>query len=145
MQNNISIELNAALAKAETDFGLREVLQKYGLSDNELVTVEFKFGDETLFVIQRDVNTSSNQRPGELADRQDRESQVRQQTSEEIGREVAEVFSRADVLSTFRNLLQERNVTISTENPVMVEIISAGGFRLTSLKCPCSDRPCCQV
>jgi len=140
--DNMNVELNAALTKVETEFGLSEILHRHGVSKNELITIEFKHDNKTLFVSQRAIDSASVS-----VDWKTKEDSANQQTGKDFGQEVAEVFSRADVLSTFRSVLQGRSVSISAENPVIVEIRRGNGVRLTSLRCPCPDPAfrCCQM
>lgn len=158
MKNNeIAAELIKALTNAENKFGLSEILQRQGILKDEIVTIEFKLGNETLLTCQRSFNSLSTQCCWDRAhkktigsdDKKQSIESIRQDTSEvlsekNIGQDIAEILSEAGMLNTFKNALLKRDVTISETQPVIVQFSFNNGFAVT-LKCPCSPKPCCQI
>lgn len=143
--NNIWSTLNEAMTKVETEFGLSDIFQKNGLSRDEPVTVEFRCGDETLSIFQRHREPSSTQCYWVRADEQKIENPGMQQLNRNFGQDLVEILNKADMLSSFKNALLQHGVTISEEQPVIVQFRLANGAGLTWLKCPCDNRPCCQI
>ena len=144
--NDIASELIQALNKAEADFGLSDILQAQGRSKDESVRVEFKYGDESLPTCQRDIDSSNERCCWSQSNEQCVESLEKRQPSRFVGKEIAEVLNKADMLSTFKNVLQKHNMIVSEEKPVMVQFAFSDGFG-TVFKCPCpgSPRRCCEV
>lgn len=142
--DDIAPELIQALTKAETNFGLSEILEAQGKLKNEPVTVEFKWGDKSLLICQRNIDSSNDRFSWGRASGQCIETLEKGQPSETVGREIAEVLSKSGMLPTFKNVLRKRNITISEKQPVMVQFSFTSGIKIV-LKCPCPPNDCCQV
>jgi len=142
--DDIAPELIQALTEAEINFGLSEILQAQGRLKNEPVTVEFKWGDESLLICQRNIDSSNDRCFWERTSGQCIETIEKRQSSETVGREIAEVLSKSGMLPSFKNVLQKRNITISEKQPVMVQFSFTNGIKIV-LKCPCTPYNCCQV
>ena len=142
MDNNIALELTKVLTRAETEFGLNEVLERNGIPTSEPVTVEVTFGDELLLRSQiRYFDSSNKQHRWVEAEEQRMENPDITQESD-AGAEIVEVLNRSELLPSLKRALQSNK--ISEDNPVIVTF-NFGNFIVTSLKCPCSNQPCCKV
>lgn len=141
--SDIATELIQALTKAEINFDLSEILETQGILKDELVTVEFKWGDETLLNCQRAIDSSSGRCNWIQAKGESIETLEKNQLSPSIGQEIAEVFSKAEMLPTFKNILSKRDITISQEKPVIVQLSFAQS--MMRFVCPCTPKPCCQI
>ena len=148
--NDVWSTLNEILTKAENEFGLSEVFQKYSISKDEPVTVEVRCGSELLCSQTRFFDSSNACcKWGEVME-QGKENPEVQHSSRDVkpgnGQEIAEVMNQALLLPSLKNVLLERSVSISEENSVTVNFRLAD-VGLFSLACPCPDRrrPCCQI
>lgn len=148
--NEVAMELIQALIKAENDFQLSNIFQCRGISKVEPIMVEFKYNNEVLLVCQQATDSLSSDRICWIQSRKENTElpQINStklfQSDDEIGDELAEILIKSNILSTFKNVLQKRGKDISVEKPVIVNFKLASGFALTSLQCPCDDRPCCK-
>lgn len=147
--NDICSALKETLNRAENEFGLSEVFQRYSISKDEPVTVEVRFGSELLCSQTRFFDSANACcKWGEVTE-QGMENLELQQSSKDVnpgnGQEIAEVMNQARLLPNLKNVLLKRSVSISEEEPVTVNFRLANVGVLTTLKCPCGNRACCQV
>ncbi|WP_009632126.1 hypothetical protein [Synechocystis sp. PCC 7509] len=144
IDNDVATELIQALTRAEIEFGLSKMLQTQGIQTNEPITVKFKWGDETLLHCQRELDSSSSLCYWDQANGSNIEVLEQIKLNETIGQEIVEIFSKAEMLPTFKSILLKRDVTISEEHPVIVEF-KINDVGMMALRCPCLPKPCCQV
>lgn len=159
ISDNAEPELTKVLTKAEAESGLSEVLQKYGISQDEPVVIEFRCSNGALLSSQtryvdplnasrccwveaEQKGTSGNMEVGLTGN----DTGLESTTKNDIGLELAEALNKVDVMSSLIKVLQINSM--SEEEVVMVEFRSSSRVLAAShVKCPCYRGAtfCCYV